>query len=935
MSLLNFSAIGDSGSYRSNGTSFYYQPGGAYEEREVTNKNNKNIISIGPALSAVGKLVQGFNNTEILAMGDQAYTTGASTLYDESNGRVYNNFMAPYPSPRFTSSPYRQETGDLVWPFDTYNYPTGYPNPVDGGVGGSADKVNRFWPANGNHDYALRIGYGEINVSSVDKDGKSTVATGTTPAGNTSTPVLQPYLDYFGWLADPSLLTNQSNVKVGRADASGNEGVYFSVTLGQQENGNPLMEVFSIDTTRIVLNSNSYSELTEGLGNQGETSNGVKYNYLYDPTNPNANAAYTSKPENGNTQYSWLYNGIKNSSAKWKIIMGHHPIYGSGEWGDANPDNHISNPGLQKMLDGLTTTQLDGQPGVQFDAYLNGHAHFYQRVLEGNSNGIGQGIPFITIGNSGRTVDAINVTKYGDNVYQPDTPGMSLGYFTGQDPLNKNSLKTNPQGDITPYLLQSRPTTVGVSGGYYATNTGKFDGDRTGFTPGAYGYGFGALDNQADDSYLFFNYKQTDVFDPAIDENLSVASRNKALSGWDGLKSTDWKPALATGTSSSDALLATAQLEITIATDGTIKGVSLKNGGKGYMSSKGGNHTVDFEIRGNDSYTQGQAVNPNNYAIATLTFAGGVLSNAALKSKGEGYTFLGQANANLSGVLKTEETDLIPINHSLLESWYGQPYTDYKDWYLITDTSAASTTGLGSFGSLSISILPKSQAARDLISNSAITTGYNGSGQQQKYDRAQAGDITVKDPLTGQIIGMGSLSNGVANLKLSALATTERIKIDFAGDPTSSYQTDFNSSSTESATNFIYRSVDPLTGTHLYTDSLSENSKAISGAGYRYEQVGMLNKGNSPIYRFYNPITTDHLYTINSGEKDSLLKNPSGYSFEGIAFYGEQVSGASSTPVQRLYNPTYGLHFYTASVAEATSATTSGGYKLEGVGWYF
>jgi len=931
MSLLNFSTIGDSGSYRSNGTNFYYQPGGGYLPRAEQEKNNFNIISIGPALSAVGKLVQGFNNTEILAMGDQAYITGASTLYDESNGRVYNNFMAPYPSPRYTSFPYQQVSGDLVWPFDTYNYPFGYPNPVNGGAGGAADNVNRFWPANGNHDYGLRIGYGEINVSNVSGKGGSTVATGTTPAGITSSAVLQPYLDYFGWLADPSLLKKQTNVKVASADASGNEGVYYSVTLGQQDNGNPLMEVFSIDTTRIVLNSNSYYELTEGLGDQGEISNGVKYNYLYDPTNPNAKAAYTNKPENGNTQYSWLYNGIKNSSAKWKVIMGHHPIYGSGEWGDANPDNHISNPGLQKMLDGLTSTQLDGQPGVQFDAYLNGHSHFYQRVLEGNANGIGQGIPFITIGNSGRTVDAINVSKYGDNVYQPSTPGMTMDYFTGKSLENKDAQKTEPAGDITPYLLQSRPTTVGVSGGYY---TKDLQDNINGFTPGAYGWGFGALDNQVDDSYLFFNYKQADVFDPAIDENLLFTTRNKALAGWDGLKSTDWKPALATGTSSNDALLATAQLEITIGTDGTIKGVTLKNGGKGYMASKGGNHTVDFEIRGNDSYTKGQAINPNNYAIATLTFTGGVLTNAVLKSKGEGYTFLAQANANLSGTT-TEQTDVIPVNHSLLETWYGQPYADYQDWYLITDTSSASTTGLGSYGSLSISVLPKSQAARDLISNTVLTTGYNGLGQQQKFDRAQAGDITVKDPLTGQIIGAGSIINGIANLKLSALATTERLKIDFAGDPSSSYQIDFNPSSTESVTNFIYRSFDPVTGAHLYTDSLSENAKAITGAGYRYEQVGMLNKGNSPVYRFYNPITTDHLYTINSAEKDSLLTNPSGYNFEGIAFYGERILGSTLTPVQRLYNPSTGLHFYTASAAESASVIASGGYKLEGIGWYF
>jgi hypothetical protein len=353
------------------------------------------------------------------------------------------------------------------------------------------------------------------------------------------------------------------------------------------------------------------------------------------------------------------------------------------------------------------------------------------------------------------------------------------------------------------------------------------------------------------------------------------------------------------------------------------------------MASKAGNHIVDFEIRGNDSFTNGQAVNPNNYAIATLTFTGGVLSNAALKSSGQGYTFLGQANADSNATLTTPQFDTIPINTSLVESWYTQPFNNYQDWYLITDTAASSSTGVGSYGSLSISLLPKSQSARDLISTTPLTTGYNATKQQQKYDCAQSGELTIVDPLTGQIIGAGTLSNGTANLKLNELASSDRININFLGDPTSSYQINFKSSSTASTTNFIYRSFDPITGSHFYTASLGENSLAISQAGYRYEEVGMLNRGDSPIYKFYNPITTDHFYTINQNEKNSLLVNPSGYNFQGIAFSGYQSQGSGLTSVQRLYNPTNGLHFYTANALEATNAISGGGYLSEGVGWYF
>jgi len=937
MSRFDFSAVGDPGNYRTDGTRFYYQPGVAWKSPNI----NENIQASGPGQTAVGKLVQGYSNSDLLSLGDLTYSTGASTLIDAANGLDYNNFMAPYPSPKFTTSPYQQNPGDVVWPYDLYDYPKGFPNPVTGGAGGSSDGINRFWPTIGNHDYGLRIAFSETNISQYTYNGEPNE---DPPAAPTSTAVPQPFIDYFGWLADPSLLTKQKNIKIASADGTGQSGIYYSVTLGEQENKQPLIEVFSIDAQRLMMNTGG-SELRDGFGNattQSALINNYYNPYSYDPTipysinNPNSVASLTSDPANGQKQYDWLYSGIKNSTAKWKIIMGHQPIYSSGQWGGTNPDDHMSNPALQKLLHSLTTIQKNGQPAVNFDAYLNGHSHYYQRVLEGNQLGIGQGIPFITMGNSGRTLYAINQTNYGDNVYNPSTPGLTQSTYNGET--------SQPEDiDITPYLLPSSPTTVGVSGGYFTT-TGQnsngqavpyYQGEITGFTAGAYGFGFGAQDNQADDSYLFFNYKQTDVPDPAITENLLASSRNKALIGWDGLTAQDWKPALATGISSNDALLATAQFKITIGTDGTISAISVANGGKGYMASKAGNHIVDFEIRGNDSFTNGQTVNPNNYAIATLTFTAGVLSNAALKSSGQGYTFLGQANAASNATLTTPQFDTIPINTSLLESWYTQPFNNYQDWYLITDSVASNSTDVGSYGSLSISLLPKSQTARDLISTTPLTTGYNATKQQQKYDRAQSGELTIVDPLTGQIIGAGTLSNGTANLKLNALASSDRININFLGDPTSSYQINFKSSSTASTTNFIYRSFDPITGSHFYTASLGENALAISQAGYRYEEVGILNRGDSPIYKLYNPITTDHFYTINQNEKNSLLLNPSGYNFQGIAFSGYQSQGSGLTSVQRLYNPTNGLHFYTTNSLEAANAISGDGYLSEGVGWYF
>ena len=176
-------------------------------------------------------------------------------------------------------------------------------------------------------------------------------------------------------------------------------------------------------------------------------------------------------------------------------------MYLSGKWGKTQPDDHRSNPWLQKFLDAL--------PKNSFHPYYNGHSHYYQRVLEGNNKGIGRGIPFITLGNSGRSLYPINQTKYGDNVYDPSTAGY-YSYYTK-----------------------------------YPENTVEKDG----VSPGAYGWGFGAGQLDAHDHDLLMNYGQTDVDDPAIVANLNKIIRNGDLKGWNNLTVSDWKPELAQGMS--------------------------------------------------------------------------------------------------------------------------------------------------------------------------------------------------------------------------------------------------------------------------------------------------------------------------------------------------------------------------------------------------
>jgi 3',5'-cyclic AMP phosphodiesterase CpdA len=87
---------------------------------------------------------------------------------------------------------------------------------------------------------------------------------------------------------------------------------------------------------------------------------------------------------NGNAdwqrQVSWLRTVLARSSAPWKVVVGHHPIYSSGYYGN---DPHL----IAKL------TPLMRRHGVQL--YINGHDHNYER-----SKPI-EGITYLVVGGGG------------------------------------------------------------------------------------------------------------------------------------------------------------------------------------------------------------------------------------------------------------------------------------------------------------------------------------------------------------------------------------------------------------------------------------------------------------------------------------------------------------------------------------------------------
>jgi UDP-2,3-diacylglucosamine pyrophosphatase LpxH len=66
-------------------------------------------------------------------------------------------------------------------------------------------------------------------------------------------------------------------------------------------------------------------------------------------------------------QLSWIDNTLKNSIAKWKIVMGHHPVYAG------TTKDELERTDLQKRLIPILEKH-------KVDVYYNGHIHNFQHI---------------------------------------------------------------------------------------------------------------------------------------------------------------------------------------------------------------------------------------------------------------------------------------------------------------------------------------------------------------------------------------------------------------------------------------------------------------------------------------------------------------------------------------------------------------------------
>ncbi|MBO9707337.1 MAG: metallophosphoesterase [Caulobacter sp.] len=99
-------------------------------------------------------------------------------------------------------------------------------------------------------------------------------------------------------------------------------------------------------------------------------------------------------------QLAWLDKALAASSARWKIVIGHHPVYSGG---------HGDSPSLVKNLAPLLEAH-----GVQL--YINGHDHSLQHIHRGR-------VDYVCTGSGAEANDGLRVVE--GTRHASSTPGFA------------------------------------------------------------------------------------------------------------------------------------------------------------------------------------------------------------------------------------------------------------------------------------------------------------------------------------------------------------------------------------------------------------------------------------------------------------------------------------------------------------------------------
>ncbi|MEL7038805.1 MAG: hypothetical protein AAFO04_24815 [Cyanobacteria bacterium J06592_8] len=692
---LTVAFVGDQGVQRIVGHTWWYQGEWIHDVDPFPS---------GPAESAVANMVHSWEPDEVMILGDFNYDAGVSTLMDDNVGKDYNNYMYPYPSPFYVNVDEElianpkfepedfQKTGKTEWtvtdPYIVYDYPNGYPNPVTGDVGGSSDGMNHLWMTIGNHDW-VKPTYENNRDNNDDYRGLGGFTRGE-PEPFKNPP--DAAVNYFAWMRDPSL-ANVPSLEIGNFDTDGDLGNYYTFTSGETSDGRPLVRIISLDANRIVQSADN-----------GKISN-------YDPTIPIeeqdielTNLNDPANANNGLEQFIWLDEVLSNDEAEWTILTGHHPAYASSKDGRTYPDNYGSIAPLIKLM---------GEAGGydSFDAYINGHAHYYERIMESefDPEGVGLGIPFITTGNGGKGLNAIRSLDILDPLYS--------GYYFDEGEQLQEDLESGVLPDTEPirvsrYALMN-PNSNQALAVFSNENVEEIE-DEAAFIDGVAGldvseytgpYGYGAVKLTVNEEFMYFEHEPAKVYDTAfVSGLLSAGVQEEEIDTW-----SPTSPAkielFAEGPDDRES-----DEFKNYVTDGTegIVGFNILDSGQGYPVEEDP-LILTMQLPGGSSLESG--------AVLELVFSEGQLNDVTILEEGDGYwetKFNILGDQNVGNLVLTLDVDLTKTLYPEASD------TTHTDFFISTHTTIEATSvNTGEFGSVQFSVQPSSAEAVEVLQQPA------------------------------------------------------------------------------------------------------------------------------------------------------------------------------------------------------------------------
>lgn len=131
---------------------------------------------------------------------------------------------------------------------------------------------------------------------------------------------------------------------------------------------------------------------------------------------------------------------------------------------------------------------------------------------------------------------------------------------------------------------------------------------------------------------------------------------------------------------------------------------------------------------------------------------------------------------------------------------------------------------------------------------------------------------------------------------------------------------------------------------HFFTISEAEKNNVIATLSHDWTYEGIAYYaddicpvGFTNLYRFWSPVYRGHFYTISSAERDYVIANYSNdWNYEGTAYCASASARPDLTAVYRFWSNNYRGHFYTISTTERdyVIANYSNDWAYEGVAFY-